>query len=126
MNLCYCESITPALHRAGDGREELPVRLAHSGHVPELVQRLEETTRACGATEAGDELGDALAVRWGLGGKDEAGDSGMPHDRAVDYTERLSAMGKPMELAASERRKKKGKSVILYGFSLVNWVNIIF
>uniref|UniRef100_A0A0E0E2D8 Uncharacterized protein n=1 Tax=Oryza meridionalis TaxID=40149 RepID=A0A0E0E2D8_9ORYZ len=114
------------LHRAGDGCEEIPVTPALSGHVPELVQRVEETSRACGATEAGDEHGDALAVSGGLGGRDEAGDSGMPCDRAVEYTERLSAMGKQMELAASERRKKKGKYVILYGFSLINWIDIIF
>ena len=50
-----------------------------------------------------------------LGGRDEADDS-----------------GKPLELVASERwkkterREKKGKYVILYGFSLINWVDIIF
>jgi hypothetical protein len=53
-------------------------------------------------------------------------------DRTIDYTEQLSVMGKPVELTANERckkterREKKGKNVILCGFILINWVDIIF
>ncbi|EEC77117.1 hypothetical protein OsI_15543 [Oryza sativa Indica Group] len=37
------------------------------------------------------------------------GTGGMIIDRSVDYAERLFAMGKPVELPATDHRKKTGR-----------------
>lgn len=64
------------------------------------------------------------------GGTSASGTDGHPcrhqRDRAFDYAKYLSSMSKSVELVASDRQKKtgigekKGKTIILSGFSIIN------
>ncbi|BAD68481.1 hypothetical protein [Oryza sativa Japonica Group] len=99
--------------------------LALGGHVPELAQRVEVSSKTLWRQEGGRRA--RCAKRGACGGTRPVPTA--CHMTAPSTTsERLSTMGKPMELGRNQKKGKedKGKIVIICNFSLINWVDIIF